>query len=446
MTTLERRATISIASVFGFRMLGLFMVLPVIAIATGDYPDFTPLMLGVVLGAYGLTQAILQIPLGLLSDNIGRKPVIMGGLVVFILGSFVAAIADTMFGLMLGRALQGMGAIASTLMAMVTDYTAEQNRSKAMAMIGGSIGFSFILAMMLGPLVTGVFGLSGIFWLTAVLGFLGILVVQLVIPKTSKTNFNRESMADLQDISALLKDPTLQRLNVGVFALHFALMAVFIGVPSILANEVGVTGSDLPWVYLGLLGGGFFLMLPMMIMSEKFAMQKSAFLVAVMVMALSAFCLTFGRTSLITLTLLLLFFAAFNLLEASLPSWLSKACPVGNRGTAMGVYSTCQFLGAFAGGLIGGWSMQKYGLNGVFGSVACMLLVWWVFALGLQSPRPLKTLVLAVGDIEHQEFLKIISNVVGVEDILLVDGEHLAYVQVDRLVVDMNSLQPYLNR
>ena len=187
-------------------------------------------------------------------------------------------------------------------------------------------------------------------------------------------------------------------------------------------------------------------MLPMMIMSEKFAMQKSAFLVAVMVMALSAFCLTFGRTSLITLTLLLLFFAAFNLLEASLPSWLSKACPVGNRGTAMGVYSTCQFLGAFAGGLIGGWSMQKYGLNGVFGSVACMLLVWWVFALGLQSPRPLKTLVLAVGDIEHQEFLKIISNVVGVEDILLVDGEHLAYVQVDRLVVDMNSLQPYLNR
>ena len=427
-------------------MLGLFMVLPVLALATADYPDFTPLMLGMTLGAYGLTQAILQIPLGLLSDRIGRHPVIIGGLLMFIAGSVVAALADTMAGLVVGRALQGTGAIASTLMALVADLTVEQNRSKAMAAIGGSIGFSFMLAMMLGPFLTANFGLSGVFWATALLGVIGVFVAFFLVPKAASMRRNRESMADTRQMKGLLREPNLMRLNFGIFALHFALMAAFVAIPTILSNELGIKESNLPWVYLGLLGGGFFVMLPLMILAEKFGYQKLIFIVSVAIMALATAVLSGQRGPSLTPLMLLIFFAGFNLLEATLPSWLSKMCPVGNRGTAMGIYSTSQFFGAFAGGLAGGWSLHEFGVDGLFVTITLILLIWAFVSVGLKSPRPLQTVVLSVGSMEQQDFLKIISNVTGVEDILLVKGEHLAYVQVDRLQVDMPSLQPYINR
>tara|TARA_B110000259_G_scaffold66989_1_gene78892 strand:- start:165 stop:1523 length:1359 start_codon:yes stop_codon:yes gene_type:complete len=445
-SSIERRATLSIASLFGFRMLGLFMVLPVLALATGDYPDFTPLMLGITLGAYGLTQAILQIPLGLLSDRIGRQPVIIGGLLMFIAGSVVAALADTMIGLVIGRALQGTGAIASTLMALVADLTGEQNRSKAMATIGGSIGFSFMLAMILGPLFAANFGLPSVFWVTAALGVVGIFIAQFLVPKAVSMRRNREAMTDAQQIRGLLAESNLMRLNIGIFSLHFALMAAFVAIPSMLSDELSISGGNLSWVYLGLLGGGFFVMLPVMIMAEKLGYQKLVFVAAVALMALTTAVLSSQRGPVLTPLMLLLFFAAFNLLEATLPSWLSKLCPVGNRGTAMGIYSTSQFFGAFAGGLAGGWSMHQFGLDGLFVTISLVLLAWAFVSIGLQSPRPLQTLVLSVGNLEQQDFLKIVSNITGVEDILLVKGEQLAYVQIDRLQVDMPSLQPYLNR
>ena len=427
-------------------MLGLFMVLPVLALATADYPDFTPLMLGMTLGAYGLTQAILQIPLGLLSDRIGRHPVIIAGLLMFIAGSVVAALADTMAGLVFGRALQGTGAIASTLMALVADLTVEQNRSKAMAAIGGSIGFSFMLAMMLGPVLTANFGLSGVFWATALLGVIGVFVAFFLIPKAASMRRNRESMADTRQMKGLLREPNLMRLNFGIFALHFALMAAFVAIPTMLSNELGINESNLPWVYLGLLGGGFFVMLPLMILAEKFGYQKLIFIVSVAIMALATAVLSGQRGPSLTPLMLLIFFAGFNLLEATLPSWLSKMCPVGNRGTAMGIYSTSQFFGAFAGGLAGGWSLHEFGVDGLFVTITLILLSWAFVSVGLTSPRPLQTVVLSVGSMEQQDFLKIVSNVTGVEDILLLKGEHLAYVQVDRLQVDMPSLQPYINR
>lgn len=422
------------------------MVLPVLALATADYPDFTPLMLGMTLGAYGLTQAILQIPLGLLSDRIGRHPVIIGGLLMFIAGSVVAALADTMAGLVFGRALQGTGAIASTLMALVADLTVEQNRSKAMAAIGGSIGFSFMLAMMLGPVLTANFGLSGVFWATALLGVIGVFVAFFLIPKAASMRRNRESMADTRQMKGLLREPNLMRLNFGIFALHFALMAAFVAIPTMLSNELGINESNLPWVYLGLLGGGFFVMLPLMILAEKFGYQKLIFIVSVAIMALATAVLSGQRGPSLTPLMLLIFFAGFNLLEATLPSWLSKMCPVGNRGTAMGIYSTSQFFGAFAGGLAGGWSLHEFGVDGLFVTITLILLIWAFVSVGLTSPRPLQTVVLSVGSMEQQDFLKIVSNVTGVEDILLLKGEHLAYVQVDRLQVDMPSLQPYINR
>ncbi|MDB9824418.1 MFS transporter, partial [bacterium] len=387
-----------------------------------------------------------QIPLGLLSDRIGRHPVIIGGLLMFIAGSVVAALADTMAGLVFGRALQGTGAIASTLMALVADLTVEQNRSKAMAAIGGSIGFSFMLAMMLGPVLTANFGLSGVFWATALLGVIGVFVAFFLIPKAASMRRNRESMADTRQMKGLLREPNLMRLNFGIFALHFALMAAFVAIPTMLSNELGINESNLPWVYLGLLGGGFFVMLPLMILAEKFGYQKLIFIVSVAIMALATAVLSGQRGPSLTPLMLLIFFAGFNLLEATLPSWLSKMCPVGNRGTAMGIYSTSQFFGAFAGGLAGGWSLHEFGVDGLFVTITLILLIWAFVSVGLKSPRPLQTVVLSVGSMEQQDFLKIVSNVTGVEDILLLKGEHLAYVQVDRLQVDMPSLQPYINR
>jgi predicted MFS family arabinose efflux permease len=444
-SAIERRAVASLASLYGFRMLGLFMVLPVLALYQHQYAGASPLLLGLALGVYGLTQAVLQIPLGLLSDKIGRRPVIVAGLLMFVLGSLVAAMADTMIGLVIGRGLQGMGAIASTLMAMVTDLTSEEKRSVAMASIGASIGLSFILAMIIGPLVAAMMGLSGIFWLTALLGITGIGIFLRFVPNVVSSHSNRETRADLSQVGRLLREPTLMRLNFGVFALHLALMAAFVVIPDILANELGLGGDQLWWVYLSLLGGGFVLMIPAMVLGEKFQRQKLSFCSAVVLLAVSALVLGWQRTALVTPLMLLLFFAAFNLLEASLPSWLSKACPAGGRGTAMGIYSTCQFFGAFVGGILGGWSLQQFGVDGLFIMLGIVMLGWWLAALGLQSPRPMQTLVLQIGDRAHEDFAKIISTITGVEDILIVKGEQLAYIKVDKQTVDMQSLKPYFN-
>ena len=427
-------------------MLGLFMVLPVLALHIDGYSGASPLLLGVTLGIYGLTQAVLQIPLGLLSDKIGRRPVIVGGLVVFIIGSVIAASAESITWLIIGRAVQGAGAIASTLMALVSDLTSEENRTKSMAAIGASIGLSFMLAMILGPAISTAMGLAGIFWVTALLGLIGIAVFLGAVPRAISVQHNRETLTDIGQMGRLFYAPNLWRLNVGIFTLHLVLMAGFVVIPTILTEEMGISGDSLWWVYLLLIGGGFFAMLPVMILSEKYRRQKYSFVAAVAIMAILMSVLSVCRGNLLTGFLLWLFFAAFNLLEAMLPSWLSKVCPAGQKGTAMGIYSTSQFLGAFAGGILGGWSLQQFGIDGLFVLLSAILAIWCLVALGLQTPRPLQTVVLNVGDMAHEKFAKLILNVPGVEDILVVKGEQLAYAKVDKKTVDMSVLKPYFNR
>ena len=426
-------------------MLGLFMVLPILALYMDNYPGFNPLLLGLCLGIYGLTQAALQIPLGLLSDKIGRRPVIIGGLLVFVLGSLVAAWAETSTGLIVGRAIQGAGAIASTLMALVSDLTSEENRTKAMATIGASIGMSFMLAMIIGPLIATALGLPGVFWVTALLGGLGIIIFMRWVPRAVTVQRNRESYTDLRQIRSLFKDRNLLRLNFGIFALHLILMAAFVVIPVLLSEELGIVAADLWWVYLVLLGGGFVAMLPVMIVGEKLQRQKLSFTAAVACVTLALLLLGLFRSPLLTPIMLLLFFAAFNLLEASLPSWLSKVCPPGQKGTAMGIYSTSQFFGAFVGGVLGGWSVQQLGVDSLFLLLALISLVWWLLALGLDAPRSLQTVVLNSGAMDHEDFAKLILNVPGVEDILVVRGEQLAYAKVDKKTVDMAGLKPYFN-
>jgi predicted MFS family arabinose efflux permease len=427
-------------------MLGLFMVLPVMSLYFEGYHQSSAFLLGLALGIYGLTQAIFQIPLGLLSDKIGRRPVILGGLLFFILGSVVAATADSAIGVIIGRALQGMGAIASTLMALVTDLTAEQNRTKAMASIGGSIGISFAIAMVLGPVVASSFGMAGIFWLTALLGLIGAAIVLKAIPKTFSMRRNRETQTDLQQLGGLFLEPSLMRLNIGIFFLHLTLMAAFVVIPTVLVNQLSIDPDQLWWVYLSLLGGGFIAMLPAMIFAEKCKAQKKTFVSAVGLMTVAMFVLGTTKSSVTIVLMLFVYFAAFNLLEASLPSWLSKVCPVGNRGTAMGIYSSCQFLGTFTGGILGGFALANVGVDGLFLLLAMMLLFWCLLACTMTSPKPLQTLILQVGETKADEFVKSISNIVGVEDILLIEGEDLAYVKVDKTLIDLDIMQPFLNR
>ena len=427
-------------------MLGLFMVLPVMSIYFDQYQQASAFLLGLALGIYGLTQALLQIPLGLLSDKIGRRPVILGGLLMFILGSVVAATAETAIGVVIGRALQGTGAIASTLMALVTDLTVEQNRTKAMASIGGSIGISFAVAMVLGPVVAANFGLAGIFWLTAALGLIGAVIVFKAIPKTFSMRQNRETQTDLQQLGNLLREPSLMRLNIGIFFLHLTLMAAFVVIPNVLVQQLAISPDQLWWVYLSLLGGGFIAMLPAMIFAEKRNAQKKIFVLAVALMTLAMLVLGSTDGAVLTVSMLFIYFAAFNLLEALLPSWLSKVCPVGNRGTAMGIYSSCQFLGTFTGGILGGFALANVGIDGLFWLLGLMLLFWCFVASSMASPKPLQTLILQVGETKASDFVKSISNIVGVEDILLIEGEDLAYVKVNKNLIDLNSLEPFLNR
>lgn len=444
---LERRATFSIALLYGVRMLGLFMVLPVLALAATEYRGYTVLLLGATLGVYGLTQAVLQIPLSLLSDRVGRRPVIIAGLSIFIAGSLVAAYSDSLVGLFLGRALQGMGAIAGTLMAMVTDFTEEKNRSTAMAVIGGTIGVSFMVAMTIGSPVVGLFGLSGIFFLSALLGVLGITIVVLLLPTKHLMMENWETKSDTAVMLGLLKDPNLMRLNASIFVLHFVLMASFVVVPSLFVNELHIPAGQHGWFYLALLGGGFIVMLPILVLIEKREQHKRGVLGAILCMALSMASLSFLPWGVwLTPLVLLFFFAAFNLLEASLPAWMSKVCPAGCRGSAMGIYSTSQFLGTFFGGFFGGICAANVGVQGVFILIAMTLCFWLVLAMGLKAPRPLRTYVLHRGDISHQEFGKRLLNIVGVEDILAVEGEALVYARVDCQIINLTTIEPYFNR
>ncbi|MCQ4271376.1 MULTISPECIES: MFS transporter [Pseudomonas] len=444
MSGSETRAAGGLALVFAFRMLGMFMVLPVLATYGQDLAGATPALIGLAIGAYGLTQAVLQIPFGIISDRIGRLPVIYIGLLIFAAGSVLAANGDSIWGVIAGRVLQGAGAISAAVMALLSDLTREQHRTKAMAAIGMSIGLSFAVAMVVGPLLTRAFGLSGLFWVTAAMAIVGILIIAFIVPRADVRLQHRESGVAKQALGATLRNGQLLRLDFGILALHAVLMSSFVALPLALVERAGLPKEEHWWVYLTALLIGFFAMVPFIIYAEKKRKMKRVLLGAISVLLIcELFFWLFGSSLTALVVGTVVFFTAFNLLEASMPSLISKVSPAGGKGTAMGVYSTSQFLGAAVGGILGGWFYQHGGLATVFIGCAVLCAIWLAFAVTMREPPYVTSLRLplspdAAADAGLAERLLAVP---GVADAMVVVEEAAAYVKVDTEQLDRTSLE-----
>ena len=448
MSSGETRAASGLALVFAFRMLGMFMVLPVLATYGMDLAGATPALIGLAIGAYGLTQAIFQIPFGIISDRIGRRPVIYLGLIVFALGSVLAANSDSIWGVIAGRILQGAGAISAAVMALLSDLTREQHRTKAMAMIGMTIGLSFAVAMVVGPLLTRAFGLSGLFLATGAMALCGIVIVMFMVPRSTGTLQHRESGVAKQALLPTLRHPDLLRLDLGIFVLHAMLMSSFIALPLALVEKAGLPKEQHWWVYLTALLISFFAMIPLIIYGEKKRKMKRVLLGAVVTLMLTElFFWKFGDSLRALVIGTVVFFTAFNLLEASLPSLISKVSPAGGKGTAMGVYSTSQFLGSALGGILGGWLFQHGGLSVVFLGCAGLAALWLAFAVTMREPPYVTSLRLPLSPEALREagLAERLKAVTGVTDAVIVAEESAIYIKLDTELLDRATLEQLVN-
>jgi MFS family permease len=430
LNSTELRSSFSLAFVYVLRMLGLFMVMPVIAISAKNYSDYSAFLVGLAIGGYGLTQALLQIPMGVLSDKIGRKPVIAGGLVIFAIGSIVAATADSLAWVVVGRLLQGGGAIAGAIMALAGDLSRESQRPKVMAIIGVSIGFSFYLALLLGPIIAGNFGLSGIFLMTGILACLCILLVLFVVPNAQKIAPKGDTLPVIEDLKSLFLHPQLIRLNISVLLLHMLITLLFVQIPVFLV--------DLNWPLsthwkayslvlvvsvLGLIG-----LIALATKRKQAVMQFSVAGLAV-VFAL----LIFGQHSIIYLMILVsLFFTCFNYLEANFPAMVSNIAPAGKKGSAMGVYASFQFFGAFIGGVLSGSIGELLGIKWVFVLASILCCIWLLLIRGLRATNRLKRYTLKINSQTSDLTIQQLSKLEGVVDITLAPDEQVMYLKAEQ--------------
>ena len=446
MTPGELRATWGLGTVFSLRMLGMFMVLPVLTTYGMALQGASEALIGLAIGIYGLAQAIFQIPFGLLSDRVGRKPLIVGGLLVFVLGSIIAALSHSIWGIILGRALQGSGAIAAAVMALLSDLTREQNRTKAMAFIGVSFGVTFAIAMVLGPVITHALGLHALFWMIAVLATIGIALTLWVVPDSKNHVLNRESGMVKGCFSKVIVEPRLLKLNFGIMCLHILLMSTFVALPGQLA-AAGFPAAEHWKIYLVTMLISFVSVVPFSIYAEVKRKMKRVFVGCVALLLIAEIVLWGAGPHFWELIAgVQLFFLAFNLMEALLPSLISKESPAGYKGTAMGIYSTSQFLGVAIGGSLGGWVDGLFDSQTVFLAGALLAMLWLFVASTMKEPRYVSSLRVeipddvAIGDALKQR----LEATEGVSEVLIVPEERSAYVKIDSKVTNRFEVEQAL--
>ncbi|SPL68883.1 MFS transporter [Acinetobacter stercoris] len=436
MNALERRSTFALSSIFALRMLGLFMIIPVFSVAGQSYQYATPALIGLAVGIYGLSQAILQIPFSLWADRFSRKPLIVFGLFLFALGGAIAAMSETIYGVIIGRAIAGAGAVSAVVMALLADVTREEQRTKAMAIMGMSIGLSFVVAFSLGPWLTSLVGISGLFWVTTIMGLLAIFALFLV-PKTTRHHKNFQQ-GYLNQLKQVLKMANLNRLHVSVFTLHLLLTAMFVYVPSQLIEFAGIPLSRHGVVYLPLLVVSLFFAFPSIILAEKYRKMRGIFLTAISGIIIGLIILIFGYESkYVLLTGLGLFFIAFNVMEALLPSWLSKAAPIQSKATAMGVNASGQFLGAFVGGTLGGQLLMLHNTALGWSVLAAIAIIWLLISFGLAQPRYLTSIVLKLPEVKQtDDWTSQLLSIHGIEEVVVMSEQQVAYIKVDKQQID----------
>ena len=447
MTSLEKRSISGLASIFAFRMLGLFMILPVFSLAAGQYSGSTPLLIGLAIGAYGLTQALFQIPFGILSDKIGRKRVITAGLLLFAAGSVVAAIADSIQMVILGRLLQGSGAISAAVMALTADLTRDEQRTKAMAGIGISIGLSFSIALASGAALEQWIGLSGIFWATAAFALIGIAILHLWVPSPIRRTSHRDMEPVPQQFTRVLRNPEIMRMVFSIMLLHLLLTTSFFALPINLFEQAGLPKDQHAMAYLPVLVLAFIAMVPFIIIAEKYRKMRPVFIGSVIVLGLVQVLWALFANSVTGILIgLWLFFTAFNILEASLPSLMSKLSPLENKGTALGIYSTAQFLGAFIGGAAGGFLYGEFGATGVFVAGACITVVWLIFIIPMRQPRHLSTRILELINLSEDNadaIARQLNGINGVVETMIVTNEQVAYVKFVPEEINIDELDAF---
>lgn len=442
MNSVEKRAILGVGGIFALRMIGLFMIVPVFSVYGNDYTHATPFLIGLAVGVYGLGQAVFQIPMSLAADKFPRKPIIMLGLILFAIGGIIAANATDIYEVIIGRALAGSGAVSAVLMALLADVTREEMRTKAMATMGLTIATSIMLAFAFGPLLVGSLGISGLFWLTAGFAVLA-MVLLLIVPspmRVLKHNLDNKSIG--QQLVDVLKIGDLNRLHIGIFALHLTMTAIFVILPHQLAEVMGLTVRQQGMVYLPLLFIGFAIAIPFIIIAEKKRKMRQVFLAAIGLMTGSLVLLALGSHWGVGIIFgLLLYFMGFNLLEATIPSWISKRAPVANKATAMGLNSSSQFFGAFVGGAMGGLLLNQPNFL-AWGILAIVMAASLLFIIPIADPPYLSSTTVTIPkNIDIQDWSRQMLAIQGVDELVVMAKEQVAYLKLDKTQLTDSSRQ-----